>query len=81
VQGCTFHDSEGILFDSEGSANVNVNNSIFYRGVRILARMVDGEYNTFTNNLLINVRVRKIQQLGGPIGNLYNWAVLGAFYS
>ena len=57
-----------------------VNNSIFYNGVRILARMVDGVNNVFTNNVLIGVKQRNITAAPGA-SNLYNWAVLGAFHS
>jgi hypothetical protein len=58
VQGCSFHDSNGQLFNSETSYDVKVDNNVFYRGVKILAQMISGVNNIFSNNLLIYVQQR-----------------------
>jgi hypothetical protein len=51
---------------------VKVDNNVFYRGVKILAQMISGVNNIFSNNLLIYVQQR-------TVGGAPDFAVLGQF--
>jgi hypothetical protein len=73
VVGCSFHDSDGFLLNSDRSYNVAVENNVFYNGQKALVQMIDGKLNFFRKNLLIYVRKRKnMAEIG-----IHDWAAFG----
>jgi hypothetical protein len=75
VTKCSFHDSEGFLFNSDQSYNIKVDNNVFYNGMKALAQMIDGKKNYFRSNLLVYVKKRKgMAEIG-----LHDWSAFGQF--
>jgi hypothetical protein len=58
VVGCSFHDSKGLHFHADTAYDIYINYNVFYNGVKMLVKMINGVNNTFTDNLMVYVQVR-----------------------
>lgn len=53
VQGCSFHEAKGYLLNADTAYDININYNVFYYGVKMLVKMINGVNNIFTDNLMI----------------------------
>ena len=62
IQRSSIHDGFGYCLNSESSINFTINNNVFYNCEKFLTRALLTDNFTYTNNLLVAARERKLNQ-------------------
>ena len=65
IQRSSIHDGFGWCLNAQASNNITIDNNVFYNCEKFMTRAVLANYFTYTNNLLVWPRERKLNEDSG----------------